>query len=286
MIYLFLAIISSSIIFVLFKFFDKYKISNIQAITVNYLVATLFGYFSADETMTFQLVSEKPWFTLSIISGVLLIITFLVYAVSVQKAGIAITSVSGKMSVVIPVLFGFLMFQEKITWIRIAGIILAMAAFYLTLIRSSNQKTKPLYLILPLLLFLGNGFNDVLFKISQQLYITDDFTSFLTTAFFVSLIFGLIILSVSFILKKQKFHYKNIIAGVVLGIFNWFSTYFFLVGLSRFDVSVFVPVFGAAIVSIAALIGYFFFSEKLSKINIFGIILAIISIILIAGISS
>jgi len=284
MFYLLLSILCSSIIFVLFKFFDKYKISNIQAITVNYFIAVLLGYFTTQENISFQIVIDKPWFSIAAASGIMLMVTFLIYAVSVQKAGIAITSVLGKMSVIIPVLLGFMMFQEKITWIRITGIILAMAAFVLTLQRSSKQKAKLKYIILPVLLFFGNGFNDCFFKIAQELYIRDDYTTFLITAFFVSMVIGVVIMLVLLIGKKEKLHYKNVVAGIMLGIFNWFSTYFFLVGLSYFDVSVFVPVFNASIVCIAALTGYFFFREKLSKTNIIGIILAIIAIILIAGI--
>ena len=284
MIYLILAILSSSIIFILFKFFDRYKISNIQAITVNYLVAVLSGYFSTQENISFQTVIDKPWFNISVISGMMLMLTFLIYAFSVQKAGIAITSVLGKMSVIIPVLLGFLMFREKITWIRISGIIMALIAFYLTLQRSSQQKTRIKYLILPILLFFGNGLNDCFFKIAQELYIRNDYTTFLITAFFISLVIGFLILMALVLRKKEKLQFKNIIAGIILGIFNWFATYLFLVGLSYFDVSVFVPVFSASIVSIAALTGYFFFREKLSKTNIIGIVLAIIAIILIAGI--
>ncbi len=284
MLYLYLSILTSSVIFVLFKFFDKYKISNIQAITVNYFTAILLGYITTRENISFQLISDKPWLGISVFSGIMLMLTFLIYAVSVQKAGIAITSVLGKMSVIIPVLLGFMMFQEKITWLRITGIILAMAAFYLTLQRSSQQKTNIKFIILPILLFFGNGLNDCFFKIAQELYICNDYTTFLITAFFISLIIGVLILLVLVIIRKEKLHYKNILAGIILGTFNWFSTYFFLVGLGYYDVSVFVPVFNASIVCIAALAGYFFFREKLSKTNIIGILLAIIAIILIAGI--
>ncbi|HNW68829.1 MAG TPA: DMT family transporter [Bacteroidales bacterium] len=284
MFYLLLSITCSSIIFVLFKFFEKYNISNIQAITVNYLSAVLLGYFSTQENISYHIVIDKPWLSLAAVSGIMLMLTFIIYAISVQKAGIAITSVLGKMSVIIPVLLGFIMFQEKITWIRITGIILALTAFVFTLQRSSKQKTAIKYLILPVLLFIGNGLNDCFFKIAQELYICDDYTTFLITAFFVSMAIGMVTMLVLLISKKEKLHYKNLVAGILLGIFNWFSTYFFLVGLSCFDVSVFVPVFNASIVCIAALTGYFFFREKLTKTNIIGIILAIIAIILIAGI--
>ena len=284
MFYLIFAIITSSIIFVLFKMFSTFKVNVFQAITVNYLVACLLGYFTSDQKLIPSEVLTSNWFPYAVLAGVFLIATFYIYGISTQKVGIAITSVSGKMSVVIPVLVGFIMFKEDFNWMRIIGIVLAMAAFYLTMMRTTAQKAESRYLILPVLLFLGNGINDSVFKISQELYINGNFTSFLIIAFSVSLLIGLLVMIPRMIILKLKVTWVSILAGTILGLFNWFSTYFFLVGLSRFDVSVFVPVFNVSIVAIAAIIGYLFYKEKLSPVNIIGIVLAIISIVLMAGI--
>ncbi len=284
MFYLIFAIITSSIIFVIFKMFSTFKIDVFQAITVNYIVASLLGYFSSPARITFPQTLSAGWFPYAVISGLFLIATFYIYGISTQKVGIAITSVSGKMSVVIPVSVGFLWFKEDFNWMRITGIILAMAAFYFTLLRSDSQKAEGRYLILPILLFFGNGFNDSIFKVSQELYIKGEYINFLTVAFSVSLLVGLIVLISRTLMTKSKILLRNILAGIILGLFNWFSTYFFLVGLSHFDLSVFIPVFNVAIVTIAAIIGYLFYKEKLSAINIIGIALAIVSIVLIAGV--
>ena len=82
---------------------------------------------------------------------------------------------------------------------------------------------------------------------------------------------------------KEKLNFRSALAGTGLGILNWYSTYYFLVSLSYFDVSFYVPVFSVSIVLISALIGYFIFKEKLSRINIAGIILAAAAIILMAS---
>jgi uncharacterized membrane protein len=123
-----------------------------------------------------------------------------------------------------------------------------------------------------------------IFKISQELYIKGAYINFLTVAFSVSLLVGIIVMIPRMIITKSKILPRSLLAGIILGLFNWYSTYFFLVGLSRFDVSVFIPVFNVSIVAIAAVIGYLFYKEKLSTINIVGIALAIISIVLIAGV--
>jgi len=84
------------------------------------------------------------------------------------------------------------------------------------------------------------------------------------------------------LLNFLKITWKDLLAGILLGIFNWYSTYFFIKGLYVLPISVFVPVFNAALVLIAAVSGYFFFGEKLSVLNRLGIGLAVLAIAAIA----
>jgi multidrug transporter EmrE-like cation transporter len=81
---------------------------------------------------------------------------------------------------------------------------------------------------------------------------------------------------------KVKITWKDMIAGIVLSIFNWYSTYFFIKGIFILPISLFVPVFNAALVFIAAMTGYFFFGEKFSLLNRIGILLAVLAIAAIA----
>jgi drug/metabolite transporter (DMT)-like permease len=85
----------------------------------------------------------------------------------------------------------------------------------------------------------------------------------------------------------QKQHHpvelKNVVAGILLGLLNWYSTLFVLKGLSFFQVSVFMPVYNIGVVALASLTGMFIFGEKLTRINKLGIALALVAILLIAG---
>lgn len=278
------AIVLSASIMIAFKLFERYHINILQAITVNYLVAALCGFVPllGESDFNFVEIPEKPWFIYSLAVGSTLLLAFNVFALSAQKAGLAITAISSKMSVIIPVALGVIIFNEALSFVRIIGIITALAAFWLTFYRKGKSKSELKYLFLPILLFVGNGSNDSLLKISQELYITDDYTMFLATAFSTSLLLGLILLFVRTFIKKRKIEIKNIFAGVILGLLNWGSTLYFLKGLSKFDVSVFIPIFNVSIVTLSALIGLIMFKEKLQKLNWLGIILAIIAIITIA----
>jgi len=281
MFYLISAIILSTAIVVTFKLFERFEINIAQAIVTNYLVASGLG-FLLSENPIFSEIPGKEWFIYAMICGITLIITFNIFAVSAQKAGIAITAVSSKMSVVIPIIFGVLIYKESVGIIKIIGIFAALFSFYLTF-RKGKDERKPdfRYLILPILLFLGNGLNDTMLKHSERNFIHGDTIVFLSTAFLFSFLIGLIILAVSSILKKKRIQLKNILAGLILGLLNWGSTYFFLKGLGIFESTFFFPVFNVSIVVLSALTGYFVFKEKLSGVNWAGVFIAAVSIILI-----
>jgi drug/metabolite transporter (DMT)-like permease len=280
--YLLAAILTSSAIVITFKVFERWRIDTIIAITVNYLVASLLGFWLCSSVSSPLAAPGQDWFPVALLTGIMLILTFFLYASSAQKVGVAITSVSGKMSVVIPVLLGFIWFREAATWNKIAGIVVALLAFWLTFRKDRTLPVEKKYFFLPVLLLLGNGILDSLLKMAEGRYIKGDFIFFLSTAFFVSLIIGMTLLIIQSVRKKRLPDWKSLLAGVFLGILNWYSTYFFLVGLRYFDVSLFVPVFNVSIVTTGALAGFFIFREQLRIINWIGIALAVCAILLMA----
>lgn len=282
MFYLFAAILTSSIIVITFKVFERWHIDTVVAITINYLVASLLGFWLCHSDSNLMSAPHQTWFPLSVMSGIMLLATFYIYASSTQKAGVAITSVSGKMSVVIPVMLGFIWFRDAVTWNKVAGIAVALLAFWLTFKKDRTLPINKKYFFLPVLLLLGNGINDSLLKLAEGLYIKGDFVFFLSTAFSISLVIGLVLLIIKSLKKRRLPHWKSILAGIFLGLLNWYSTYFFLVSLSYFDVSWLVPVFNVSIVTTGTLAGFFIFREKLRLVNWTGILLAICAIVLMA----
>ncbi len=282
MFYIILAILTSTAIIVTFRIFERFGISIVQAITVNYLVASAFGFLSETGNYSFGAIPDQPWFLSALVVGALLIISFNFFAFSAQYSGISITAISSRMSVVMPVALGFLIFNDPVNIFKISGIVLALIAFYLTSKKDKNIFVNPKYAWLPVLLFIAVGTNDSMFKIAAHFYIGGDFVVFLATAFVVALLIGLVVLLIKRIENKEKFALKNLVAGMILGLLNWFSTLYFLKGLDIFDVSVFVPLYNIGVVALSAIIGFLVFKEKLTKLNWIGISLAIIAIFLIA----
>jgi drug/metabolite transporter (DMT)-like permease len=282
MLYLILAIASSTSIIVLFKVFSKLKINIFYTILVNYVVATIFGFLSEPNSYLLAEIPSRPWFLLSIISGLLFILGFNLFALSAHHAGVALTGMASRMSLIVSVIAGLLVFGDQPGMLRITGILLGIVAFYFTFHRDRMVEVNRKLIFLPFALLIVHGISDLTMKIGQQYYIRGDFTLFLATVFLAALVFGIIFLIIR---KPQqaRFTYKELIAGIVIGLVNWYSGYFLLLGLDMYDVSFVIPMINISIVSAAALIGYFAFKEKLRPMNWLGVGLALAAILLMLG---
>ncbi len=281
MVFLLIVITASIGIIISFRLFPRFNVDTDQAITINYLTAAIFGYLlDSTRTPATELVDSK-WFLFSIFVGVILIIGFYLFAISAQKAGVAVTAISSRMSVVIPVTAGFLLFHDTVLPTKIAGILLALVALYLASRTGKDQKIDKKYIHLPLLLFLMIGINDTAIKIAQEWFITDDYFEFVYTSFYFAFIAGIAILIYK--RKISKISLKTIIGGVLIGLINFCSIFFLVRGLSTMQVSVFMPIYNVSVVTLASFIGFIIFKEKLNTMNWVGIILAVVSIILIAS---
>ncbi|MDA3944504.1 MAG: EamA/RhaT family transporter [Bacteroidetes bacterium] len=283
MLFLIATTLFSTAIFILFKLFKQNHIDNLQAIIANYIVASSIGYFAYESQFTPIDIIQAPWFKLSILIGAAFIGVFFLFALSSQKAGIAITAVSSKMSVVIPTAAGFLLFNELLNPQKIIGIILALIALYLALYKKSIDKLpfNIKLIILPLLIFVGTGVNDLLMKIADYYYLQNDVLLLVSTIFAIALIIGLSILIFNLLRGKTKLRGRNFIAGTLLGLVNFGSTYFLFRSLEIFDSSYLFPIRNTGVVGLSALTAFLIFGEKLEKINWLGIILAIIAIVTI-----
>lgn len=282
MIFIFLTILFSSLIFVAFKLFPRFKIDNFQALTINYLAASTIGIIILGSEFNYEMIITKSWLPFSLFIGFVFIFTFILFALSSQKAGVAITAVFSKMSVIIPVIAGIVLYSEKLNILIILGIISTFSAFILIFYKKGKNKIQISIIILPIVIFFANGLIDTLLKYVEHHHITGDYTLFLTMIFITSLIIGSIISLFRYFKAKQSFTVQSIIGGTFLGLFNYSTTYFMLLAMNRFESNVLFPLQNVGIVMLSALLGIFFFREKLSLINWIGIFLSILAILLIA----
>lgn len=284
MIYLLLCIISNAGIYVVFKIAGNLKLDTFRIIIINYIAAAILGFSMGELPEKADL--NAGWMPMAIIIGILFIIVFFVIALSTQKAGIAVTSVATKMSVVIPITFSLFYFNEPISALKIIGIISAVVAVFMTTYnRDKSKKRGILALLLPIILFFSAGIIDSLIKYTQEVHIADQSAlMFSSILFSISAITGLIFsLFRKDVLKTEKL-IQTIVTGIILGIVNFFSLYAIVMALESyvFDSSIVFGINNMGIVVLSVIIALVFFNEKLSKLNVAGIVLSILTIIFLS----
>jgi len=217
--------------------------------------------------------------------GLLFVSIFFVMALTAQQNGFSLVSVAGKMSVVIPIIFGVILYNESLSVIKIIGIILAIIAVYLASVKEDLEKHEKAGLLLPVILFLGSGAIDTILKYVEINYVAENEVSLFSGSLFgFAAFFGLIILLFKTIKKREAFGVKNVIAGIVLGIPNYYSIVFLIKALQNknLESSTLFTINNVGIVVVSTLIGLLLFKETFSLKNKIGIALAITGIILVA----
>jgi drug/metabolite transporter (DMT)-like permease len=281
--YLLLSILFSTGLIVIFKYFGIFKIDVLKAICVNYIVACSMGLLLAKRKIPISEIYLEPWFGSALVLGALFVSIFFVMAMTAQKNGVSVTSIAGKMSVVIPVLFGIFLYNESVTFLKVIGILIALIAVYLSSVKEGISEKKGT-LLFPVLLFLGSGAIDTLLKYIQVNFVADeDIPLFSAGLFGIAGIFGFTILAIRTIKKREAFGFKNMLAGIVLGVPNYYSIFFIIKALQNknFESSTLFTINNVAIVILSTLVGLLLFKEKFSTKNKIGVALAILGIVLV-----
>lgn len=285
MIYIAISIILFNVLVVFFKLFEKYNIDNLQALISNYFISALLSLLLLSENDNIQSSIESEWFIHAIILGTLFISIFNIYALGIQKIGIATSSVINKMSFVIPVVFSIIFYENEVFSLSILfGVLLALLGIYLSSTNNSSFNFDKKYLWIILIIFFGQGIVDIVLNDSKFYIPKDENILFFLILFISATTAGILILFA----KKQISHIKikNLLWGAIFGIPNFFSIFYFLKALQSdyfIDKSYLIfPLTSVGIVVTTTFLGMLIYKEILTKRNLIGITIAVISILIIS----
>ena len=279
MVLVILTALSTAAFAILFKYFHRYSVPLFPAITVNYFVAFTCG-----------LLIHPPWgvgdasllWKPAIGLGCLFVTVFTLNGLSAQKAGAALTTIAGRMSLVLTVISTMLLFDEHIRFWSWVGIALALLGLLLAT-RAEQGSTEKRSWLLPLLIFLGSGACDIGVNAFQRTR-----TTTLNEAAFTTMCFGAascVSLLVLFIRKEHRSlaHGGVWVGGVLLGVVNYASLLFLIaaLGAGELPASSIFPLMniGAILFSTAAAV--LLFRERLSARQWIGIALCVFALVFI-----
>ena len=284
MIELTLAILFSSVIFAIFKLFIRFKIDTFQAIVFNYVTAAVCGFGLYSQTWDANNLVDTQWIPFALASGILFISLFVILGLSSQQNGVAITSVATKMSMASGILGMIFLYNESVGILKFSGILLAfIGVIAVSWMKSDSQKAQGARWML-LLLFFGSGLLDIVLNYAQKNAL-GTLTPSLFSAFGLATagVFGSVILIFQLIQGKTKFELKNVMAGIVLGIPNYFSIYLLISSYQStgWKDSTVLSIINVSVVLLSTLIGLLFFHEKINRLKLIGLVCSLLAIALL-----
>jgi drug/metabolite transporter (DMT)-like permease len=283
MLYIFLSICCSVTVSILLKLAKRYHIDIFQAITWNYSMAILLTWIFLKPHLHNLL--SSPGYIYGLL-GVLLPSLFVIVAMSIRNTGIVRTEIAQRVSLFVPIVASFLLFGEKPTVLKIIGITLGFAAILCSIPwkkeRYKSQKTPANAWLYLLIVFIGMGVIDVLFKRMSE-FKGMSFTSSLFMVYVTAFVLSVLTLFYRFATKKSKFSWPHIMFGWILGVANFGNILFYLKAqqsMSKTPSLVF-SINDIGIIVLGTFVGLFIFREKLSLLNKIGIAIAIAAIVII-----
>lgn len=278
MLFLLLSICCSVAVGILFKISRRYNVTIPQVVTWNYVFAILLCYlfFSPD---TSEVNASSPW---AIYAPLMLLMPsiFLFLALSIKHMGIVKTDTAQRLSLFIPILAAWFIFKEDFNTLKIIGLCVGFPAILMILSRQDTNKSNNW--IYPAIVLTGFGIVDILFK-QIALYTTLPYTTSLFIVFCGSLVVSAIAATIQIVSGKQKFGVINLGIGALIGIFNFGNILFYLKAHKAFaeNPSTVFAAMNMGVIILGSLAGIIIFKEKVTKLNYFGLFLALTAIVII-----
>ncbi len=238
--------------------------------------------------LKFQGVSQIT-ILLGITYGVLFVFTFYFFTKGLESGPYSFTNLMFSFSLIIPIFFGLILWNEKISIFQIIGLVLLLFTFYFgnasTESDGANKKTNIKWFIYCLVAFIGNGFLMSTLKGQQMAMPGKEINEFIVIGFSSSSIVSIILWAYkrhikgesTSHLKDKKFIYLFLIYAVALSGSTFLNSY--LAGITPAVIQ--YPIMNGGIIIVAAIISVFVYKEKITQKKLIGLILGFISIILL-----
>ena len=277
------SIITSTIVFAIFKLFARFQVNVFHAVVFNYITAALCGGLLFWEDWSLVTWDNVVWLYWCGLCAVIFLSLFSLIGISSQRNGVGITSVAVKMSLALSMLFMAVAYREELTLMKCAGIFFALVGVFLVTVQKNTERVEVYWL--PIILFGASALLDIILNFVQGSILQG-----VTPAVFTSMCFGmagllgLLTIVTRSALSFEKLTRQSMLAGITLGIPNFFSIYLLMQSyrdVSWADSSV-LGVTNVGIVILTAILGRVLFDEALTARRIFGLANAVIAIALLS----
>ena len=258
---LFMRIASSTAITLIMRFSDKKTSNNMAMFMANYAVCSLLSYYFMGGIPIF---ADEPGlgFTLGIgaISGVWYLVGFLFMQFNMRENGVVLSSTFNRLGVLVPTIMAMVVFKETPKMVQIIGIVVALVAIVMMQFEkdSLNAGGKKIWLVVMLL---SSGLCDSLTNVYDELGNPILKDNYLLYTFFVALICATVLT----IREKNKISIWDLFFGFIIGIPNYFSSWFMFEALKTVPAVIAYPVSSVGTILAISVGSVVLFKEKISR---------------------
>ena len=262
MLFLILAVLSSSMVSIVMRISTDKISANISMLAVNYLVCAFLGAaYAGFDLLSVAAEGFSLMVALGAVAGVLYLAGFVLLQRSVRKNGIVLSSVFMKLGLLVPIALSLLLFGEVPTAAQVTGFVIALCAIVMINLKK-EPGTKGFGMGLIILLLTG-GSCDAMSKIYEVFGAAALSEQFLFYTFFVALLLcGALALR-----NRERPGLRELVFGTLIGIPNFFSAKFLLLALTRLPAVVVYPSFSVATMLVVTVTGVVAFRERLNRLQ-------------------
>jgi drug/metabolite transporter (DMT)-like permease len=246
---------------------------------VNYIFAAILSIFSVVSERSFQV--SPPTMIFGTMNGVTYVVSFFLILYAMNARGIAVSMAIVRVSVVIPVLFSIVYWQEIPNRWQVIGIILACISLPLLSTRQrSNQPGQSVAKWLGLViatLFLFSGGSQVAMKSFNELSPAFEKPVYLLFLFGTTAIVSIWLL----LWKRIVPSWGDIVYGVLIGSSNILGSGALIFALEKLPGMIVFPISASAGLLFTVAIAVSLLGEKLERRTVVGMLTTIIALVFI-----
>lgn len=277
-VFLAMSVVSSAAIAIVLRLFQVAVKNRFAIILGNYVTCVVLGFILLPEkTMIFH--PETITIILGIIGGFLFVAGLVTMQISIQKNGAILTSAVGKLGLIIPLLMSILFFGERPGAMQIAGLLVVLFAMWVLSGKKETGSSFSLFWLLSVL-FAG-GFADGMVKVFNYVGNAKQNELYIWIVFCVAALLTVFLLARE---KKNSGSYgqlKEFLAGILVGIPNYFCSAFLLRALATIPAFIAYTVFSTGTILLVTIVSTIVFRERPTKYQLIGLGMILVALLLL-----
>lgn len=278
MFYLVLAMFGSAAISLVLRAFGEQGGNRYGIILGNYITCVLVGLLMLPEPA--QLLHGSPAaLVCGVIGGVFFVANLVGMQSSIRVNGAALSAAFAKLGLVVS-LGVSLFFGERPGPAQFVGLVLVFAALALIHGEKTEGASERSFGLLLLVLLTG-GFADAINKIFEEFGGTDEGALFFFWLFLTAALLTSVLAFAEYRRRGKKLVRRDLAAGVLVGVPNYFSSYWLLRALFTLPALVVYPAASTGTILIVTALSALLFHEKPGKRRMLGLALILAALVLL-----